>query len=302
MKPLLFLITFFAAGVALFRPQQQPAVKYANVEIDAKTAADWLRKPIRQVESAQINAANAFYVTEGSKIKLYVMDELLKPLNTTEIMEAVEAAQGQTNGKVNEDKLFSLNQRTSYGEMNIDLWGHSRKTVTVNGKQVTLLTADQIYVAPNINNNYFYTILEGIYKASNPMLRKAYLVHVRYNQVPTIFQQRVWTEGESSVIKVGMGTPEYPQIKVGNKTAPIGGYPTIGFVDMAATAKAKPNPDKVYYIKYQLNGMPEKFALPFQIITPLPPNDPNIPINSCPPCPVRTGYDSSENGDGGGEK
>lgn len=295
MKTLTTLITLFVAGIALLSTKQQVPVKFANVEIDAKNTAEWLRKPIKNIEPAQANSGNAFYVTEGNKIKLYVMDELPKPLNAAEIMAAVEAAQGQTNGKVNEDKFFNLNNRTPNGEMNIDLWGHSRKVADVNGKQVTLITADQIYIAPNINNNYFYTILEGFYKASEPMLRKAYLVHVRYNQVPTIFQSRVWTEGASSVIKVGMGTPEFQQIKVGNKTAPIGSYPTIGFVDLPATAKAKPNPDQVYYIKYELNGVAGKFALPVQIVIP---GTPSLPTNSCPPCPVRFGYDDGDKGGG----
>lgn len=291
MKTLFVAFTLFVTGLALFQPKQQASVKYANVEIEAKNTNDWLRKPIRNIESAQANTANAFYITEGNKIKMYVMDELPKPLNAAEIMAAVEAAQGQTNGKVNEDKFFSLKNRMPNGEMSIDLWGHSRKVVEVNGKQVTLITVDQIYIAPDINNNYFYTILEGFYRASEPMLRKAYLVHVRYNQVPTVFQSRVWTEGASSVIKVGMGTPEFQQIKVGNKTAPIGSYPTIGFVDLPATAKAKPNPDQVYYIKYELNGVAGKFALPVQIVIPGTPNDPNVIINGCPVCPVKMGYD-----------
>jgi hypothetical protein len=290
-------MVLLAFAFAASKPRQQAAIKYANVEIDAKNTTDRLRKPIKNIEPAQANSANAFYVTEGTKIKLYVMDELPKPLNATEIMAAVEAAQGQTNGKVNEDKLFNLNNRTPNGEMNIDLWGHSRKVAEVNGQQVTLITADQIYIAPNINNNYFYTILEGFYKASEPMLRKAYLVHLRYNQVPTIFQSRVWAEGASSVIKVGMGTPEFQQIKVGNKTAPIGSYPTIGFIDLPATAKAKPNPEQVYYIKYELNGVAGKFALPVQIVIP---GTPSIPTNSCPACPVRFGYDNDSSGEGKG--
>lgn len=287
MKTVFAAIALLTVIFVSSKPKQQAPIKYANVEIDAKTPADWLRRPIKNIEPAQANSGNAFYVTEGTKIKLYVMDELPKPLNATEIMAAVEAAQGQTNGKVNEDKMFNLNNRTPNGEMNIDLWGHSRKVADVNGKQVTLITADQIYIAPNINNNYFYTILEGFYKANDPMLRKAYLVHVRYNQVPTIFQSRVWTEGASSVIKVGMGTPEFQQIKVGNKTAPIGSYPTIGFVDLPATAKAKPNPDQIYYIKYELNGVAGKFALPVQIVIP---GGPDAIITGCPPCPVRIAY------------
>lgn len=291
MKTLLAIIALFVTGFLSVQPNQQPSIKYVNVKIDAKSTTDWLQKPIKSLKLAQANSGNAFYVVEGNKIKLYITKELPKPFNVTEFMAAVEAAQGQTNSKIKEDMFFNLNNLTSYGVINIDLWGHNRKVVAINGKQVAMITADLIYVAPNISKNYFYTILEGHYKASEPMLRKAYLVHLDYNKVPTVFQSRVWTEGASSVIKVGMGKPDYQQIKVGKKTAPIGGYPVIGFIDLTATAKAKPKRNQIYYIKYEFKGIGTKFALPIQIFIPNSNKDfSGQTMLGCPVCPVNIGY------------
>lgn len=294
MKTLFAVITLFATGCALFQPKQQAAVKFVNVEIDAKNTTEWLRKPIKNIEPAQANSGNAFYVTEGNKIKLYVMDQLPKPFNAAEIIAAVEAAQGQTNGKVNEDKVFSLKNRTPNGEMNIDLWGHSRKVADVNGKQVTLITADQIYIAPNITNELYFDFIGGNYLLGKAEMRKAYLVFNKTNQIPSNFPHRIWTEGASSIIKVGIGAPEVQQIKVRNITVNIGSYPTIGYVDLTQTVKSKPVDGKPYLVKYQVNGSDAKLGVYIYIKYPGDPNyqgpwingDPKgVVVNTVPPSP-----------------
>jgi hypothetical protein len=292
MKTVFAAIALLTVIFVSSKPKQQAPIKYANVEIDAKTPADWLRRPIKNIEPAQANSGNAFYVTEGTKIKLYVMDELPKPLNATEIMAAVEAAQGQTNGKVNEDKMFNLNNRTPNGEMNIDLWGHSRKVADVNGKQVTLITADQIYIAPNIRNDLFFDFIGANYLLKQPEMRKVYLVFNKYNQIPANFPNRIWTEGTSSVVKVGMGAPEVQQIKVRDINVNIGQYPRIGYIDLAQTTKAKIQ-DVPYLVKYQVEGSPLKMGVYINIKFPGDPNyggpwiqfgDPRaVVVNTVPP-------------------
>lgn len=292
MKTLFAVFTLFATGCALFQPKQQASVKFVNVEIEAKNTAEWLRKPIKDIEPAQANSGNAFYVTEGNKLKLYVMDELPKPFNAAEIMTAVEEAQGQTNGKVNEDKVFSLKNRTPNGEMSIDLWGHSRKVVEVNGKQITLITADQIYIAPDIRNDLFFDFIGANYLLKQPEMRKVYLVFNKYNQIPANFPNRIWTEGASSVVKVGMGAPEVQQIKVRDINVNIGQYPRIGYIDLAQTTKAKIQ-DVPYLVKYQVEGSPLKMGVYINIKFPGDPNyggpwilfgDPRaVVVNTVPP-------------------
>lgn len=62
MKTLFAVITLFATGCALFQPKQQAAVKFVNVEIDAKNTTEWLRKPIKNIEPAQANSGNALAI------------------------------------------------------------------------------------------------------------------------------------------------------------------------------------------------------------------------------------------------
>jgi len=158
MKTLITFLGITFLGFATFKPATQISPKFASVEMSGFGASDLAKKAIKNIESATQNSANAIYVTEEGKVKMYIMEELPKPLNAKELILAADEASGSIN-KINEDKTFVLDKKTQLGEMSIDLWAHTRKVVEINGKRILVLTADQIYIAPNISKEYYFTFL-----------------------------------------------------------------------------------------------------------------------------------------------
>lgn len=285
MKTLITLLGISFLGFATFKPATQITPKFASVEMSGFKASDLAKETIKNIESTTQSSANAIYVTEEGKVKMYIMEEFPKPLNTKELIIAADEATGSIN-KINQDKTFVLDKKTQMGEMSIDLWAHTRKVVEVNGKRILVLTADQIYIAPNISKENYFTFLDGNYSLKIPEQRKSFLVYRQLGQTPKNYPNRVWTEGESSIIKVGMSAPEVTQIKFLDKTIQIGNYPTIGYIDLTQTFKAKPNPSKTYLIKYQVEGSNLKCGVP--VIFKDPSQDPTMNLLSCPCSPVST--------------
>lgn len=248
------------------------SIKYAKMSFGA---GDRDIAPVGEVIKVNTpQTANALYKIEGQKVTIYFIGQYPKraDFNISDFVEKCDSERGTTKTNIQEDRILpegqmELETANGLGKVKIDLWNHSRKEVTVDGIQTTIIIANKVIVGPFANNFRFdfpgikgTNPIKSAYKWQTRTDNRAYLVEQSLNATPTASLEKIWTEGASSIVKVGMIPPPSTPIIIGGVQVDVSGYQNLGFINLAATVPLRPQLESLYYIKCKFVGIPETFV------------------------------------------
>lgn len=249
------------------------SIKYAKMSFET---SDRVMAPVGEVVKVNTpQTANALYKIEGQKVTIYFIGQYPKRanFNISDFVDKCDSERGTTKTNIQEDKLLpqgpleSLETANGLGKVKIDLWNHSRKEVTVDGIQTTIITANKVIVGPFANNFQFdFPGAKGskpkknVYKWQTRTDNRAYLIEQSLNATPAASLEKIWTEGASSIVKVGMMQPPSIPLNIGGTQVDVSGYQNLGFINLATTVPLKPQLESSYYVKCKFVGIPETFV------------------------------------------
>ncbi|MFN8354152.1 MAG: hypothetical protein U0Y10_06900 [Spirosomataceae bacterium] len=262
-------LAFSLSGKAQITPN---SIKYAKIDFgagDAKTAA------IEAIEKARSpQSANAFYKIINQKIVFYYIGQYPQStgFNAADFIDKCDRERAIATTSIQEDKLFpndraGLETAHGLGVIKADLWNHSRKEITVDGIKTLIITTNKVVVGPFANNYRFDFPGRGntnpsknTYKWQTLGDSKAYLIEQTLNANPAASLEKIWTEGESAVVKVGMMNPPTTPLNIGETQVNVSGYQKLGFINLGMISTSKPELGKFYYVKCKFVGVPETFV------------------------------------------
>lgn len=268
MKTIILFIAlcFSCCCQGLYAQLSSQNIGSATVDIGNNFSND----PISNIEKVN-NGGNAKYIRNGNQIKIYVFESMPTTSNWSAYLQTIDNVRPFQTKTILGDNIFVLENHT-LGKLTIDATIQNRKTLVYQENQVLVLTCELVISQPK-PLHYFDFPSCGTYPTknsynwqTNTIDSKAFLVYQSTTQNFSNQLNKIWTDGNSAIIKAGVMTPEGGSMNIAGASVSLVNYNLIGYINLRFTG-TKPSLEKVYFVKYKLENISETFILKISFIT-----------------------------------